>query len=107
MGLEREESGQKEAESGQWKAPRRAFFLVEGEPGRGRTRRAQGRTGWGHSCGPSLAVNPVFDPSEDGKDASRARPSVSGTRQSPPASEAQDTLTLRGHMGAWSRAGGP
>lgn len=36
-------------------------------------------------CGPSLAVNPVFDPAEDGKaaSASRARPSVSGTRQSP------------------------
>lgn len=35
---------------------------------------------------PSFAVNPVFDPSGDSKGTSTggARPSVSGTRQSPP-----------------------
>lgn len=52
----------------------------------------RGRKNWGpgedsleHRCCPSLAVNPVFDPAEEGKEASasRARPSVSGTRQSP------------------------
>lgn len=38
------------------------------------------------SCTPSFAVNPVFDPAEDGKGASAngARPSVTGTCQSPP-----------------------
>ncbi|KAF7467912.1 Hypothetical predicted protein [Marmota monax] len=35
---------------------------------------------------PSFTVNPVFDPAEDSKGTSTrgARPSVSGTRQSPP-----------------------
>lgn len=43
---------------------------------------------------PSLAVNPVFDPAEDSKEASTngARPSVSGTHQSAPHSEARGAL---------------
>lgn len=63
----------------------------------------------------SLAVNPVFDPAEDPKEAIArgARPSVSGTRQSPPHAGPQSAQgpcpvgqLVVGHTGPWSRAGG-
>lgn len=67
-------------------------------PERRGTGSARVRTGWEPSCCPSFAVNPVFDPAGDSKEASasKGRPSVSGTRQSPPYSEAQDMLSLCG-----------
>lgn len=78
---------------------------MEGKARKRRNWKCPGEARLEPSC-PSLAVNPVFDPAEDSKDASasRSRPSVSGTRQSPPHSPC--VAASRGHAGTWLRADG-
>lgn len=86
MGLSGKSQVQREAGPAGWKV--RCWDFLPRMGGKAQKRRSwkcPSEARLEPSC-PSLAVNPVFDPAEDSKDASasRSRPSVSGTRQSPP-----------------------